>query len=93
VTLTIADTLITSDVTDARAELRPDATADRGRYGGNAWVVSWIPERLFDRNQAITAMTLAERVSAGAAEDWPFIEGWAAELGLSGADVVARISP
>ncbi len=39
-------------------------------------------------------MVLAERVAAGvnAAEDkdWPFIEGWAAELGLSGPDAAVR---
>lgn len=55
-TLTITDTLITSDMTDARAEFRVHASAD----GSGAWVVSTRYGRLLDRNQAITAMTLAE---------------------------------
>lgn len=57
-TLTITDTEITSDLTSARAEFRPHASAD----GSGAWVVYGSPwaARLFDRNQAITAMTIAE---------------------------------
>jgi hypothetical protein len=56
--LTITDTEITSDLTGARAEYRPHASAD----GNGAWVVYPSPwaARLFDRNQAITAMTIAE---------------------------------
>jgi hypothetical protein len=38
--------------------------------GGNgAWIVSTHPARLFSRNQAITALTLAERLSAGYGDD------------------------
>lgn len=57
--LTITDTLITSNLTDAYAEFRQDAAAD----GGGAWVVygdGRPGRRLFDRNQAISAMTIAE---------------------------------
>jgi hypothetical protein len=40
------------------------------------------PHRLFDRNQAITAMVLAERVAAGFGDDDLFVTGWREELGL-----------
>jgi len=57
--------------------------------------VSWLPERKLTRNQATTAVVLAERVSQGVRDrnhkHWPFIEGWAEELGLSGTDAVDKI--
>jgi hypothetical protein len=61
--LTITDTLITSDEVDDTAEFRPDAAAD----GHGAWVMCTPSEvmygfasRLLTRNQAITVMTIAE---------------------------------
>lgn len=57
--LTITDTRITSDLTDARAAFiapRAHVPAD----GDGVWVVSTRGERLFDRNQAISAMTIEE---------------------------------
>jgi hypothetical protein len=62
----------------ATAELRDHAAAD----GQGAWTVSSYPGRLFTRNQAITAMVLAERVAAGYGHDDPFVIGWREELGL-----------
>ena len=58
--------------------------------------MSWLPGRALDRNSAITAMVLAdtsadERVREGH-RLWPHIQGWAAELGLTGTDAVAAIS-
>jgi hypothetical protein len=50
--------------------------------GHAAWIVSCHPGRLFTRNQAITAMVLAERFAAGCGEDDPFVVGWREELGL-----------
>ena len=47
-----------------------------------AWIVSSHPGRLFTRNQAITAMVLAERLAAGYGDDDPFVLGWREELGL-----------
>ena len=38
-----------------------DAAAD----GNGAWIVSIHPLRLFHRDQAVTALTLAERLAAG----------------------------
>jgi len=52
-TLKIRDMVMTSDVTGARAEL----VADDGR---GVWIVSTCPGRLFDRNQAISAMRIEE---------------------------------
>ena len=50
--------------------------------GNGAWIVSTHPARLFSRNQAITAMVLAERLAAGYGEDDLFVIGWREELGL-----------
>ena len=86
-TLTINDTTMTSDQTGHSARHVPS------RRG---WEVSWLPGRTLDRNSAITAMILAdtsadERVREGH-RLWPHIQGWAAELGLTGTDAVAAIS-
>jgi hypothetical protein len=61
------------------------------------WEVSWLPGRTLDRNQATTAMTIADIVGGrgvGLSDDpiWPFLDNWAAELGLSGPDAVVRAS-
>jgi hypothetical protein len=40
------------------------------------------PPGLFIRNQAITAMVLAERLAAGFGDDDLFVVGWREELGL-----------
>lgn len=89
---TINDDTMTSDKTSAAARLQPDARADNGA----AWVVNWLPERLLARNQAITAMVLADEVAAWdgcrAATAWLFIQAHADELGLSGPDAVREIS-
>ena len=62
----------------ASAHYSSHAAAD----GQGAWTVSGLPRRLFNRNQAITAMVLAERLAAGFGEDDPFVIGWREELGL-----------
>lgn len=59
---------------------------------GDHWVVSWLPGRKLDRDQAITAMTLAWEVACWPAphgERWPFIVAWAGELSLKGTEAVA----
>ena len=50
------------------------------RHG--VWIASGRPGRLFTRNQAITAMVLAERLAAGYGDDDPSVIGWREELGL-----------
>jgi hypothetical protein len=61
----------------ATARYSAHAAAD----GQGAWIVSGLPRRLFTRNQAITAMVLAE-LAAGYGDDDPFVVGWREELGL-----------
>ena len=53
-------------------------TVDDGR---GMWAVSGRPGRLFTRNQAITAMVLAERLAVGYGDDDLFVIGWREELG------------
>jgi hypothetical protein len=62
----------------ATARYSTDAAAD----GHGAWIVSGLQRRLFSRNQAITAMVLAERLAAGYGDDDLFVIGWREELGL-----------
>jgi hypothetical protein len=56
-------------------------SANAATDGQGAWVVSGLPHRLFTRNQAITAMVLAERLAAGYGDDDLFVIGWREELG------------
>jgi len=87
VTLKINDSTMTSDQTPHTARQEP---SQRG------WQVSWPPGRTLDRNSAITAMILADSVTGTGMHEghriWPHIQGWAAELGLTGPDAVAAIS-
>jgi hypothetical protein len=62
----------------ATARFCKDAAAD----GNGAWIVSIHPLRLFYRDQAITALTLAERLAAGFGDDDPFVKAWRKELFL-----------
>jgi hypothetical protein len=55
----------------ATARYSSQAAAD----GQGAWMVSGLPRRLFSRDQAITAMVLAERLAAGYGDDDPFVIG------------------
>jgi len=86
-TLTIHEIIMTSDQTAHTARQAPSR---------NGWEVSWLPGQTLDRNTAITAMILAD---TAAEEDlhedhrlWPHIQGWAAELGLTGPEAVAAAS-
>ena len=65
-----------------------------GKITGSGWEVSWLPGQLVTRNQAITAMVLASAVTGGAQpgdDRWPFVEDWAAELGMPGSVAASRI--
>jgi hypothetical protein len=85
-TLTINDTTMTSDQTPHTARLAPGCQ--------HIWQVSWLPGEVLDRNSAITAMILADTASEHDLGEehplWPFIENWAAELGLTGPDAIAQ---
>ena len=87
-TLTLTDTTMTNDQTAHTARLTP------GRP--HLWEVSWLPGRALDRNSAITAMTLADLTREPDLNErhqlWPFIQGCAAELGLTGPDAINRAS-
>jgi hypothetical protein len=77
----IYDDTMTLEIDDrvvATARFSQHAAAD----GNGAWIVSTHPARLFSRNQAITALTLAERLTAGYGDDDPFVIGWRKELFL-----------
>jgi hypothetical protein len=84
--LTITDTTMTSDKTAHTASQAP------GREYG--WEVSWLPGQILDRNAAITAMVLADTAARADLREghrlWPHIQGWAAELGLTGPDAITR---
>jgi hypothetical protein len=62
----------------ATARYNSHAAAD----GQDVWIVTGLPHRMFTRNQAITAMVLAERLAAGFGDDDLFVIGWREELGL-----------
>ena len=84
----MTDTEMSSTLTSATAVYQPDA--DSG-----TWAVSWLPGRLLTRNQAITAMTLADVLGQDVPADsglWPHIGGWAGELGLSTAEALQLLA-
>lgn len=89
-TLVITDEAMTSDLTTHTARCQT-----RGPAGPARWVVSWLPDRHLDRNQAITAMTLAETVVEAIAEETPFngllIEGLASELDMTASEAIRRV--
>jgi hypothetical protein len=63
---------------------------------GGGWEVSWLPGRTLTQNQAVTAMTIAEVASGGLTGNRdrlrPHLHNWASELGLTGPDVLNRVS-
>ena len=73
-----------------------DTTPHSARAEGGGWTVTWLPGRVLTRNQATTAMVLVETVAGGVGDhtdkQWLFIEEWANELGITGADAVGKIS-
>jgi hypothetical protein len=86
--VTIHDRTMTSDRTAHAARLAPGTQ--------HHWEVSWLPGRRLTRNEATTAMTLAEACSTTASPErnrlWPPIQGWAGELGITADHVITRIT-
>jgi hypothetical protein len=75
-TLHITDCEITSDVPGCE---------EVARLRDGLWSVTGYPGRSFDRNQAITAMTLAEVLALDPPAGhriWLHVRGWRRELGL-----------
>lgn len=58
--------------------------------------MSWLPGQILTRNSAVTAMILADttvgRDIRESHRNWPYIQGWAAELGLTAPEAIARTS-
>lgn len=68
-----------------------------GTTDGRRWEATWLPGRALTRNEAITAMTIAEAVAARDLTDPGdplrcHVDGWAAELGLTGQEAISRAS-
>jgi hypothetical protein len=89
----ISDSEITSDQTRHTATIWPVPGEPTG------WSVTWLPGRNLTRDQAITAMTIAETVvthaddlADSASRWWLHIDQWAAELGITGPEAVAHAS-
>ena len=88
----LTENSMTSDRSTHTAELRPTPEAD---HGPATWRVSWCPDQALGRNEAITAMVLADVIG----KDEPdlsdhnrlFVGGWAAELGMSADEAVRHV--
>lgn len=81
-TLTISEDRMTSDITRHEAQ--------RAAAEEQCWTVSWWPARRLDRNQAISALTLAEFVEQGRA-DHPLVGELASELDVPVTDAVTAV--
>lgn len=97
-TLTINDTSMTGDTTRHTATVKPGAVVEGAP---TAWEVTWLPGRLLTRNQAITAMTIAEFVAVHNTVEgafhagqklWLHLGNWASELGITGPRALALAS-
>lgn len=85
--LHITERSITSDLTPEAAYFVPDP-------GGGKWLLTWFPDRLLTREQAIDGMTLDELLSdprGDAAAVTRAAAGYAASLGMELADVLVRL--
>jgi hypothetical protein len=84
--LKILDDSMSSDRSPHTARLLPGAQ--------HTWEVSWLPCRHLNRNEAITAMVLADVTVDGDMRPghrlWPHVGGWAAELGMTASDALSR---
>lgn len=84
-TLSITDSVMTSTATDHQA-------AKVTREG--VWSCTWCPGLQLDRNQAVSAVTLAEFIESGTAEGskhWPLVRSLAGELGMTAQEAVAKV--
>lgn len=67
----------------------------RRTIGTTTWSVSWLGHRQLTRNEAVTALTLAELVSADVGtpqhKRWPLLQGLATELNLHPATAICLI--
>lgn len=92
VSINICDTEITSNTTSHTVTAHPVPGQPA------TWTVSWLPGHVLTRNEAITAMTIAE-ATATPADPWNTpenqrlnLQSWAAELGLTADEATAMAS-
>lgn len=75
---------IFDDYMELSAAGRVVATAEWSKYNTadctGAWTVSWCTNRLFNRSQAISALTVAELRAAGRTDDDPVVASLLSEL-------------
>jgi hypothetical protein len=87
-TVIITGTTMTSDQSAHTVRLAPS--------GQHLWEVCWLPGRALDRTSAMNAMIVAGLGSDADLNErhhlWPFIQSWAAELGLTASDAISRAS-
>ena len=89
---------MTTKINDSKmTSVQTRHTAQVAADGG--WTVSWLPGRTLTQGQAVTAMTIAKVIGVHADDLtdsgslwWPHIDGWAAELGITGPHAVAEAS-
>jgi hypothetical protein len=86
-----------SGITITDTSMSSPATPHTATATGGGWMVSWLPDRTLTRDQATTAMVIANIVGhrgVPRADDsmWLHLDGWAAELGLTAPTAVARVS-
>ena len=81
---------------DSMSSDRSPHTARSAPGEKHRWEVSWLPGRRLGRNEAVTAMTLADMTADGNVRPghrlWPHIEGWAAELGMTGSQALGHVA-
>jgi hypothetical protein len=84
-TLTSNDTTMTSGQTAHTAQLAPSSQ--------HLWEVSWLPGQALDRTSAMIVADLGSDADLNERHHlWPFIQSWAAGLGLTGSDAISRAS-
>jgi len=85
--LKILDDSMSSDRSPHTARLAPGEQ--------HTWEVSWLPGRSLNRNEAVTAMVLADTTANGDVHPghraWPHIENWAGKLRMTGSQVLDRV--
>ena len=86
-----------SGVTITDISMSSPATPHTATATGGGWTVSWLPGRTMTRDQATTAMVIANLVGCRGvprADDpiWLHLDGWAAELSLTAPCAVALAS-
>jgi hypothetical protein len=81
---------------DSMSSDRSPHTARLAAGEQHAWEVSWLPGRHLSRNEAITAMVLADTTGNSDVHPghraWPHIENWAGKLRMTGSQVLDRVA-